>query len=138
MNELDALRAKVDELQGSLLASECFLNALTEALSPEQRQVVSAFYASESAAFRAALMRSTAPEAAPWQPVARFLASRYAEQRRMEEQIERQSQQARDNQRKLEQLNEKLEALKAIERSLTTRPPAGGAASAPAPKGNSP
>jgi hypothetical protein len=42
---------------------ECFLNALTEALPPEQRQVVSAFYASESAAFRAALMRSTAPEA---------------------------------------------------------------------------
>ena len=63
MNELDALRTKVDELQGSLLASECFLNALTEALSPEQRQVVSAIYASESAAFRAALMRSTAPEA---------------------------------------------------------------------------
>jgi hypothetical protein len=54
---------KADELQGSLLAIECFLNALTEALSPEQRQMVSAFYASESAAFRAALMRSTAPEA---------------------------------------------------------------------------
>ncbi len=84
------------------------------------------------------LLRSTAPEAAPWQPLARFLASRYAEQRRMEEQIERQSQQARDNQRKLEQLNEKLEALKAIERSLTTRPPAGGAASAPPSRGNSP
>lgn len=84
------------------------------------------------------LLRSTAPEAAPWQPLARFLASRYAEQRRMEEQLERQSQQARENQRKLEQLNEKLEALKAIERSLTTRPPAGGAASAPIPKGNSP
>jgi len=63
MNELDALRAKVDELQGSLLAMECFLNALTEALPPELKQVVSAFYASESAAFRAAVMRSTAPEA---------------------------------------------------------------------------
>jgi len=88
------------------------------------------------------LLRSTAPEAAPWQPLARLLASRYAEQRRLEEQIERQSQQARENQRKLEQLNEKLEALKAIERSLTARPPAGGAASAPvpapAPKGISP
>jgi hypothetical protein len=79
------------------------------------------------------LLRSTAPEAAPWQPLARLLASRYAEQRRLEEQIERQSQQARENQRKLEQLNEKLEALKAIERSLTARPPAGGAASAPVP-----
>lgn len=86
------------------------------------------------------LLRSTAPEAAPWQPLARLLASRFAEQRRLEEQIERQNQQARDNQRKLDQLNEKLEALKAIERSLTTRPPAGGAASAPAPaaKGSAP
>ena len=34
MNELDALRAKVDQLQGSLLATECFLNALTEACRP--------------------------------------------------------------------------------------------------------
>ena len=63
MSEPDRLRDKVDELQGSLLAMECFLNALAEALSLEQRQVMSAFYASESAAFRAALMRSTAPEA---------------------------------------------------------------------------
>lgn len=88
------------------------------------------------------LLRSTAPEAAPWQPVARFLASRFAEQRRLEEQVERQNQQARENQRKLEQLNEKLEALKAIERNLTARPPAGGAASAPVPappaKGSAP
>lgn len=80
------------------------------------------------------LLRSTAPEATPWQPLARLVAARYAEQRRVEEQVERQNQQARENQRKLEQLNEKLEALKAIERSLTTRPPpaGGGAASAPA------
>jgi hypothetical protein len=80
------------------------------------------------------LLRSTAPEVAPWQPLARLVAARYAEQRRLEEQVERQNQQARENQRKLEQLNEKLEALKAIERSLTTRPPpagGGGAASAP-------
>jgi hypothetical protein len=61
--ESDARRGELDELQGRLLAMECFLNALTEAMAPEQRQVVSAFYASESAAFRAALMRSTAPEA---------------------------------------------------------------------------
>ena len=86
------------------------------------------------------LLRSTAPEAAPWQPLARLLASRFAEQRRLEEQIERQNQQARDNQRKLEQLNDKLEALKAIERNLTTRPAATGAASVPVPgpKGSAP
>ncbi len=79
------------------------------------------------------LLRSTAPEAAPWQPLARLLASRFAEQRRLEEQIERQNQQARDTQRKLDQLNDKLEALKAIERNLTTRPAATGAASVPTP-----
>jgi hypothetical protein len=75
------------------------------------------------------LLRSPASEAAPWQPVARLLAARYAEQRRVEEQLERQNQQVRDNQRKIEQLNEKLEALKAIERSITNRP----AGSAPPP-----
>ena len=63
MDETDELRARVSELQGSLLAMECFLNALTESLPEESKQVLSAFYASESAAFRAALMRSTAPEA---------------------------------------------------------------------------
>ncbi len=54
---------QICELQGSLLAVECFLNAIVEAMSAEQRQVVRAFYASETDAFRAALMTSTAPEA---------------------------------------------------------------------------
>lgn len=80
------------------------------------------------------LLRSNAPEAAPWQPFARLLAARYAEQRRVEDQLDRQNQQARDNQRKLDQLNEKLEALKAIERSITARP-AGSAAPASGPAG---
>jgi hypothetical protein len=81
------------------------------------------------------LLRSSAPDAAAWQPVARLLAARYAEQRRVEEQLERQNQQARDNQRKLEQLNEKLEALKAIERSLTARPPGNAPPPASGPAG---
>ena len=61
MNELAA--RQISELQGSLLAMECFVNSLAEALSPGQRSVVRAFHDSESAAFRAALMASTAPEA---------------------------------------------------------------------------
>jgi len=85
-----------------------------------------------------ALLRSTAPEAAPWQPLARLLADRYADQRRLEEQVERQNQQARESQRRLDQMNEKLEALKAIERSLTTRPPAGAPAPAAAPPPKAP
>jgi cell division septum initiation protein DivIVA len=60
---------------------------------------------------------------------------RYADQRRLEDQVERQAQQMRDNQRdnqrRVDQLNEKLEALKAIERSIGSRTPP---ASAPGEK----
>ncbi|MEO8525294.1 MAG: hypothetical protein ABI460_11295 [Caldimonas sp.] len=63
MNEVAALEEQINELQGSLLAMECFLNSLSQALSPDVRPVVRAVYASESEAFRAALMSSTAPEA---------------------------------------------------------------------------
>ena len=63
MKEFDRLSTQIHELQGSLLAMECFVNSLTESLSDDARLVVRAFYASESAAFRTALMNSTAPEA---------------------------------------------------------------------------
>ena len=63
MNEVDRLHSQIHELQGSLLAMECFVNSLTQSLSDDARLVVRAFYASESAAFRTALMNSTAPEA---------------------------------------------------------------------------
>jgi len=71
-------------------------------------------------------------DAQPLHPLARLLASRYAEQRRLEEQLDKQGQQLRDAQRKLDQTNDRLEALKAIERSLTSRQPA-ATASAPTP-----
>lgn len=68
------------------------------------------------------------PQAAAWHPLARWLAQRYAEQRRADEQIERLTQQLRDqqreHQRRIDQLQAQIEALKSIERSLTTRPPA--------------
>jgi len=70
-------------------------------------------------------------DAQPLHPLARLLASRYAEQRRLEEQLDKQNQQLRDVQRRLDQTNERLEALKAIERSLTSRPST-APASAPA------
>ena len=60
-------------------------------------------------------------------PLARTLAARFAEQRRVEDQMERQGAQLRDTQRRLEQTNDKLEALKEIERSLS-RPGAASAA----------
>lgn len=68
--------------------------------------------------------RAGTPEAAPWADWARLLAGRAAEQRRLEEQADRQNLQLRENQRRIEQLSEKLEALKAIERSLVPRRPA--------------
>jgi len=81
------------------------------------------------------VIHNTAREADPWRGAARMLASVYADQRRVEEQVEKSAQQLRDvqreNQRKLDQVNEKLEQLKAIERSLNTRP--APAASRPGP-----
>ncbi|MDQ2779925.1 MAG: hypothetical protein M3Y32_10250 [Pseudomonadota bacterium] len=69
--------------------------------------------------------------APPWRGLARLLQDRLAEQRRLEEQADRQAQQMREQQRRIEQLNNQLEALKAIERSISGRPP--GAALPPAP-----
>jgi hypothetical protein len=80
------------------------------------------------------VVRSAAPDFQPWQPVARLIGVRLAEQRRLEEQLERQAQQLRESQRNVQQLNEKLEALKAIERSLTNRAPPPAAPAAPAPR----
>lgn len=83
------------------------------------------------------LTKSSAPELAPWQPLARLLLARVVEQRRLEELVARESARNRDQQRTLQQLNEKLEALKAIERSMTSRPagvpPAPPGAAAPPP-----
>ncbi len=77
------------------------------------------------------IARNPTPEQQPWQALARLLHARIAEQRRLEDQLERQGAQLRESQRSVQQLNEKLEALKAIERSLNNR--AAPAASAPAP-----
>jgi len=70
-------------------------------------------------------------------PLARLLAARYGEQRRIEDLLEKQNQQTREVQRRLDQTNERLEALKAIERSLTSRA-VSPAASAPASRGRTP
>ncbi|OGB31720.1 MAG: hypothetical protein A3B67_01740 [Burkholderiales bacterium RIFCSPHIGHO2_02_FULL_66_10] len=67
------------------------------------------------------VMAHPAPESAPLKPLARLLAARLLDQRRLEDGVERQSQQLRDSQRRIEVLNERLEAMRAIERSLTPR-----------------
>ena len=62
------------------------------------------------------------PAAQDLHPLARLLEARLTQQRRLEDQLDRQTQQLRDAQRRHDQLSERLEAVRAIERSLTTRP----------------
>jgi DNA repair ATPase RecN len=68
------------------------------------------------------VLANTREEVRGLHPLAWMLASRYNDQKRLEEQIDKQNQQLRDNQRRIDQLNERLEAVRAIERSLTARP----------------
>jgi len=64
------------------------------------------------------VIANPAPEAQPLHPLARALAARYVEQRRVEDDRDKQVQQLRDSQRRIDQLNERIEALRAIERSF--------------------
>jgi hypothetical protein len=73
------------------------------------------------------LLQQNSPESESLRPLARLLVAQFAEQRRVEEQAERQAQQLRDAQRRIDQLNERLEAVRAIERSLPVQPAASGA-----------
>lgn len=78
------------------------------------------------------LARGSTPEGEPWQPIARLLLARLQELRRLEDLLDRRNQELRDSQREVKQLNEKLEALKAIERSLAPRPTSSAAPGTPA------
>jgi hypothetical protein len=78
-----------------------------------------------------AITQAQSSEIQPWQPLARLLAGAIAEQRRLEDQLEQSAAQRRETQRAIQQLTEKLEALKAIERSMNKR--SAGAAKPAAP-----
>jgi len=56
-------------------------------------------------------------DARPLHPLCRHLQAQLAEQKRLEDQSERQAQQLRDAQRRAEQLSERLDAIRAIERA---------------------
>jgi hypothetical protein len=74
-----------------------------------------------------------APEAQALQPLARALAARYLEQRRVEDDRDRQAAQVKEAQRRIDQLNDRMEALRAIERSFSRH---NGAPPPPAPSTN--
>ena len=73
------------------------------------------------------------PESAPFKPLARLLAASLSDQRRLEDTVDRQAQQLRDSQRRIDMLNDRLDAMRDIERSLTPRTPAPGAGRGAAP-----
>lgn len=79
------------------------------------------------------VLSSTDEEAEALKPLARMLGTQWTEQRRLADALDKLGTQARDNQRKTDQLTEKLEALKTIERTLPASPataaPAAGASS---------
>lgn len=64
------------------------------------------------------VLADPASEAQGLQPLARLLSAQIADQRRADEAAERQAQQLREAQRRIDQLNDRLEAVRAIERSL--------------------
>lgn len=66
--------------------------------------------------------KSNETEAEHIKPLAYFLSANLAEWRRFDETIDKQNQQLKEAQRRFDQLSQKLEDLKAIERQLPTRP----------------
>jgi len=68
---------------------------------------------------------STEVEAAPLRPLAQLLSSNCAEMRRWYDHADKLALQQKESQRRIEQLNDMLEGLKAIERTLPARPAPG-------------
>ena len=70
------------------------------------------------------VLKSTEPAAIAFHPLAREIADNYLERTKLEAQLEKQGLQLKDSQRKATELQEKLDSLADIERTLTPRPPA--------------
>ena len=68
---------------------------------------------------------ATETEAQPFKALAQLLSSNCAETRRLAEHADKLASQQKDSQRRIDQLNEMLEGLKTIERTLPARPAVG-------------
>ncbi|GLS06227.1 hypothetical protein GCM10007860_33970 [Chitiniphilus shinanonensis] len=71
-----------------------------------------------------ALGKSTEEVAAPFKPLAAVLQAQFNERRKLEDQADRLAQQVKDEQRRADEANAKVEALKKIESTLPARPSA--------------
>lgn len=74
------------------------------------------------------LLKSSDPAAIALQPLARMLADNYSERQKLEGQVERQALQFKESQRKAAELQEKLDGLADIERTLPARSRSGRSA----------
>lgn len=72
------------------------------------------------------VLKSNDPAAVPFHPLARQIVDNYLERVKLEGQLEKQGQQLKDSQRKAGELQDKLDSLADIERTLTPRPRAVG------------
>jgi hypothetical protein len=104
--ELQALNARQG---GTMLAME---KALALGLTHDSTDLVRAQVQLNN------VLMATDADTSGFKPLAELLYGNYAEMRRLAESAEKANQQSRENQRRLDQLNEKLEALKNIERTL--------------------
>jgi hypothetical protein len=68
------------------------------------------------------VLKSSDPAASAFHPLARLLADNYLERSRQDSQFDKQGQQLKESQRKASELQEKLDSLADIERTLTPRP----------------
>ena len=68
------------------------------------------------------VLKSTDPAAIALHPLARLLADNYGERLRLDTQLEKQGQQLKESQRKAVELQEKIDGLADIERTLPQRP----------------
>ncbi|WP_457447349.1 hypothetical protein [Roseateles sp. P5_E4] len=114
--ELPAPPPQVDDLKALVGYAEDLRKAL--ALNQGRSSADQA----QAAAQLDLIANATDASAEPIKPLATLMATRLAEQRRLQDNIDKLSQQLRESQRRNEQLNEKLEALKAIEQTLPGKP----------------
>ncbi|MFG6413725.1 hypothetical protein ACG02S_07415 [Roseateles sp. DC23W] len=110
--QLNALLGQLEDLHKTLV--------LAQGRSPAEQL--------QASAQLDALALATNAQAEPLRPLAQLLNARLAEQRRLQDNVDKLTAQLRDSQRRNEQLNEKLEALKAIEQALPGKPATTGRA----------